>query len=196
MADTRIMISAASALAVVADPKAKHIIDALQKLVSHEQITVRHASLQAKSHLEAKAESHDDLTDVAIKKTLTIQIVEAKNITAADANGTSDPFVSIVLMDSASLAGGTVQAGGLEIMRTGMEEIELEDPDFVELALKRMMMRSCLLFEMLTTAELREILTLGTAVNLGTDQVLMYEVSFISTGILLHSFLMQRFPRN
>jgi predicted aldo/keto reductase-like oxidoreductase len=87
LADVRVMISAANALAVVADPKATHIIRALQQLVSHEQITVRHAGMQAKGRLEAKAESYDDLADATVKKTLTVEIVEAREIAAADANG-------------------------------------------------------------------------------------------------------------
>jgi CRP-like cAMP-binding protein len=174
--DPRVMISAASALAVTSMPTASHVMEALGKLVSHEQVTVRHAGVQAIGRLEAKRQGEDDLYDPNVKKTLTVVVVGARELVAADANGKSDPFVTVQMMDA-----GYNQAQGVQVddlmgsNRTPMEEIELEDPDFVDLAMRRMMMRSCLLFEMLTAPQLRECLITSTAVSLGTDQVLIYQ---------------------
>ena len=174
--DPRVMISAASALAVTSMPTASHVMEALGKLVSHDQVTVRHAGVQAIGRLEAKRQGEDDLYDPNVKKTLTVVVVGARELVAADANGKSDPFVTVQMMDAGYNQAQTVQVDDLMgSNRTPMEEIELEDPDFVDLAMRRMMMRSCLLFEMLTAPQLRECLITSTAVSLGTDQVLTYQ---------------------
>ena len=181
--DKAVRLQAIDCLTNIARPGDEKANAVLKELMSEQDEEIKNAAMVAISAIASAddADDEEDMKNPLVRKMLTITVMAANGIAAADASGLSDPFATLAMqtfdadIDHIKTMRAQKFGSAKELVESDYATTLADAPSMIDSALKLMQLKRALLFEMTSAWDHKELMKDCQFVTLEKSKILFVQ---------------------